>query len=560
MDSRSDKESVKAIPAPADSDLGVGETIEVKEGEKLKRDVSPHMVHVRTRVFLLVDTLSPNGKQVISLGCNIGSGLLVAMGKALHTGGPGNMVIAYALLCTCVGAVLQTLAEMTIAFPVSGNFVNYAQRWLDPSLAFAAGFAEWLGWTAVSSAEATVFTVIVNYWAKESVHEAVWLSVFMVFVIALFLLPNKYFAYYVYFASLLKIIGLTIVIIVSIVIIAGGGPTGRVHNGEYWRTLPVFANGFQGFSNCALLALWAVGDQVFVGILAGEADAPRVSMGRATKLIPYRNAVLYMSSVVLCTLMIPMNDDRLFGGSGSAASPFVIAMNDAGISGVPDFFNVVIIIGIAGVAVESIYISSRVLRSMAEQELIPRFVARVDSRGRPRWSLAITLATGTMLTYINLSNTGAEVFTWLNSITSSSLFIVWLVVCLTSWRFRAALKVQGDPLFNELHAWSCWAWPFPTAWLFVCSVLLLVCCIYIGLVPIGSTSVSAYSFFQYMIGAVIVVVFTAVHKAIYRTKLQDPATADLKSGRHILTAEEVRLLDVYYRMPAWRRSLSYFRS
>lgn len=62
-----------------------------------------------------------------------------------------------------------------------------------------------------------------------------------------------------------------------------------------------------------------------------------------------------------------------------------------------------------------------------------------------------------------------------------------------------------------------------------------------------------------MIGAIIVVVFTIAHKIIYRTKLQDPATADLKSGRHTLTAEEVRRLDAYYRMPAWRRFLSYFR-
>lgn len=67
----------------------------------------------------------------------------------------------------------------------------------------------------------------------------------MVFIIGLFFLPNRYFAFYEYFAGLLKILGLIIVIIVSIVIIAGGGSTGRVHNGEYWRTLPVFANGFQ---------------------------------------------------------------------------------------------------------------------------------------------------------------------------------------------------------------------------------------------------------------------------------------------------------------------------
>lgn len=34
---------------------------------------------------------------------------------------------------------------MTIAFPTSGNFIDFTDRFVDPSLAFAAGFAEWLG-------------------------------------------------------------------------------------------------------------------------------------------------------------------------------------------------------------------------------------------------------------------------------------------------------------------------------------------------------------------------------------------------------------------------------
>ena len=59
--------------------------------------------------------------------------------------GPGSMVIAYALVCTCVWGVLETLSEMTIAFPVSGNYINYADRFVDPALAFGAGVAEWLG-------------------------------------------------------------------------------------------------------------------------------------------------------------------------------------------------------------------------------------------------------------------------------------------------------------------------------------------------------------------------------------------------------------------------------
>lgn len=71
--------------------------------------------------------------------------MFLGTGKALASGGPGNMVIAYAIVCTCVWAVLQTLGEMTIAFPTPGNYIDYAERWVDPALAFGAGFAEWLG-------------------------------------------------------------------------------------------------------------------------------------------------------------------------------------------------------------------------------------------------------------------------------------------------------------------------------------------------------------------------------------------------------------------------------
>ena len=46
------------------------------------------------------------------------------------------------------------------------------------------------------------------------------------------------------------------------------------------------ADFFKGFAHAALLATWAVGDQIFIGIMGGEAQNPRFSMGHATKLVP----------------------------------------------------------------------------------------------------------------------------------------------------------------------------------------------------------------------------------------------------------------------------------
>ena len=41
-------------------------------------------------------------------------------------------------------------------------------------MSFAAGFSMWIGYTALIASEATFFAVVVNYWAKDKVNEAVW--------------------------------------------------------------------------------------------------------------------------------------------------------------------------------------------------------------------------------------------------------------------------------------------------------------------------------------------------------------------------------------------------
>lgn len=137
--------------------------------------------------------------------------------------------------------------------------------------------------------------------------------------------------------------------------------------------------------------------------MAGEAKSPRFSMAHTTKLVPIRVGVTFMLSITFISILVPQNDPRLLGGSDTTASPFVIALNDAGIKGLPDFLNIVIIIGIVAIAVESIYIASRVLRAMSAQGLIPKFISRVDKTGRPRWAVTITVIVGVILTYMNLS-------------------------------------------------------------------------------------------------------------------------------------------------------------
>jgi amino acid transporter len=51
--------------------------------------------------------------------------------------------------------------------------IDYADRFVDPALAFGIGFGEWLAWTTVLAAEGAAFNVIVQYWTT-AVPVAVW--------------------------------------------------------------------------------------------------------------------------------------------------------------------------------------------------------------------------------------------------------------------------------------------------------------------------------------------------------------------------------------------------
>jgi amino acid transporter len=163
---------------------------------------------------------------------------------------------------------------------------------------------------------------------------------------------------------------------------------------------------------CAIYAIWGVGEQLYVGIMGGEAKNPHYSMPRAVKSVSVRLFFFFMLIVIFITLLVPETDPRLLGGSGISASPLVIALQDAGIKGIPDFLNASFLVIAATGGLEPLYIASRVMRHMASAGQLPKALANIDSKGRPTWALFVTSLFTIAFTYINCSNQGSVVFSW----------------------------------------------------------------------------------------------------------------------------------------------------
>ena len=77
---------------------------------------------------------------MIAIGGSIGTGLFVASGSALATGGPASVLISFCIIGLMLYCTVHALGEMAVLFPVSGSFSAYSTRFLDPAWGFAMGW------------------------------------------------------------------------------------------------------------------------------------------------------------------------------------------------------------------------------------------------------------------------------------------------------------------------------------------------------------------------------------------------------------------------------------
>ncbi|RDW63769.1 AAT family amino acid transporter-2 [Coleophoma cylindrospora] len=495
--------------------------------------------------------------QMIGLGGCIGSGIFLSTGKALYYGNWTAMFIAWIVVCTMSTATMQVMSEACVIFPTSGAFIDHAARFVDPALGFAVGFCEWLGWTTTMAAEGAVFRTILSFWTEE-VPTAACMTIYLVVIFSIHLLPNRVFAEFEFVTAAIKVVMMVIIIIVCIAILCGAGPTGSTNWGVNFTELPAFPNGFKGVAQAFLLASWSAGGLEFIGISNGEAKMPRWNLPRAVTNLVIRIFIFYMSSITFITLLVPYNDPRLFGAfSGEiSASPFVIAMQDAGIKGLPSMINAITMLGLCAIGSEGVYLASRMSTAMARMGLFPQILGRVDKQGRPYVSICASAVLAITFTYINIANTGAVIFTWFSAISSTMSFITYIVICITNWRMRKAFKLQNDNPLALQYAYKNKFYPMSSVFLFVTSIFILCSTFYVSLFPIGKPTTAA-NFFETFICVPLFVVLYIGYKIIYKTKIVDLRTVDIQRGRRPLSAEDIAFLDAYYAKPWYKRALTY---
>lgn len=208
------------------------------------------------------------------------------------------------------------------------------------------------------------------------------------------------------------------------------------------------------------------------GLVAAETANPRKSVPKAVGSIWLRLSLFYILGSLVITICVSPYDENLFGGSGTNASPFVIAYRNAGIPVLAHIMNAIIFLSVVSTGSISCYAGARTLMGLAQLGMAPKRFAKADKTGRPWYGIVPTLIIGGGLAYLNVNNSGAEVFTWFSNLTSLFTLFCWGSICLSHIRFRLAWKTQGRSV-DELP-WKSWTYPYAAWWGLAWCIILLV--------------------------------------------------------------------------------------
>ena len=204
---------------------------------------------------------------------------------------------------------------------------------------------------------------------------------------------------------------------------------------------------FVAFWSTMVNATFAYLGTELIGVTVGEAQNPRRTIPRAIKLTFYRILFFYCLSTLLLGMIVSYDSPGLSfavnkAKTGSNASPFVVAIVEAGIPVLPGIINACILIFVFSASNSDLYIASRTIYGLAAEGNAPAIFKKTNKRGVPYVALGVSALFG-CLAFMNVSDDSKTVFDYFVNLTTVFGLLTWLSILYTHTRFIRARRAQG---------------------------------------------------------------------------------------------------------------------
>ena len=395
--------------------------------------------------------LSQRQLSMITIGGAIGVGLFLGSTVTIRLAGPG-VILTYLLSAIVALIVAYSIAEMAVVHPVAGSFGVYAETYLSPWAGFTVRATYAFVQIIAIGAEITAVAIYFAFWFP-SVPQWAWVVAVSIGLVSLNTLQVSRFGEFEYWFALIKVLAIVVFIVVGLGLIFGLGPKPAVGLSNLVSQPGGFLPfGWKGVWLAMTLALTSYMGVEVIAVTAGEAERPEETIPRAMRTIVFRLILFYVLAMTVMLAMTPWNQM----GSGITGSPFVAAFSAAGIPYASGIMNIVVITAALSSSNTDLYITTRMLFSLARGSYAPAWLGRLSKNGVPHRALAVS--TGGMLAAVLLAIFApSRAFLMLYGVAVAGMFFVWVVILITHVGFRRALgpqRVARLPIRLRLYPYS----------------------------------------------------------------------------------------------------------
>lgn len=492
-------------------------------------------------------TLERRHINLIAIGGLIGTGLFITIGtNGLVNAGPLGLFLAYVLWTVEILLLTVSVGEMVCYLPVDSPFLDMTGRVVDPALMYAASVNFWLMESLLIPFEITAVNAMIHFWRTDNL-PAITTAVCAVVYCALNVFAVRAYGEWEFWLSLGKLIMCVGLLFFTVITMCGGNPQGDAFGFRNWNAeggpiaeyITTGSMGrFHGFMAGITSACFTVVSSEYLAMTAGEAKNPCLSMASAFKTVLYRLAVFFVGGALSVSILIAYNDPRYLeltsDSSNAASSPYVVAMQNMGIRGLPSVINAIILTSAFSAGNSYTYCSSRSLYALAKKGFVPKVFTYCTKKGVPLWCVLVSCLFS-LLSLMQLNKSSKKVLDFMVSLCTGLQILNYFLMGVTYLHFYRACRAQG--IDRRTFPYVAWFQPYTAiVATFFLGVMVLMSG-YTVFLP-GRWSVTQF-LFRYVMIFVCIAVFAAV-KLLKRTKYVRPEEADLVSGLDEIEEHEYR--------------------
>lgn len=367
---------------------------------------------------------------MMALGTVIGGSFFLGSSVAIQATGP-SIILSYIICGIMVYFILFALSEMTVSNPDSGSFRTFASQYISNGTGFVVGWVYWTGMVIAMSSEATAVSLLIRTWFPSFSIPILGTSL-IIGVTLLNLLGAHQLSHLESVLAAIKIFAILAFIVLGLILTLGLLPNFRTIGSSVLQSEPFLSGGIKSLAGSMLIVLFTYAGFEIIGLAASETKNKQKTVPKAIHLTVFSLVTLYILCISILLFLVPT------ASLSENVSPLVTALNRYQITWAGNAMNIILISAILSTMVAAMFGIGRMLRSLVEDGLGPKFLkdkTDVPYRGILFSGLSMLLSLFTGLIF-------PRVYLFLISSGGFALLFTYIVLMLTHIRFR---KKNGKP-------------------------------------------------------------------------------------------------------------------